>query len=46
VDLEITIIERSHATQEAADGDPGCIFFSFESDDIVGPPNLLSLIFH
>ena len=45
VDLEITIIEMSHANQEAADGDPGCIF-SFESDDIVGPPNLLSLIFH
>jgi hypothetical protein len=43
--LEIIIIEMSHANQEVAGGDP-CIIFSFESDDIVGPPNLLSLIFH
>ena len=43
--LEILILEKSHANQVVAGGDT-CIFFFFESDDIVGPPNLLSFIFH
>jgi hypothetical protein len=44
--LEVLIIEKSRANLVVAGGDTCIFFFPFESDDIVGPPNLLSLIFH